>query len=328
MTVAHRPRRARCSCVSTGAPPRESGRRGNDRGHASAALTTRRATRKRDLLLLAVMNSDLAQCTPWHRGTNYDSASIGSFCDAVRPSVSQRRGQPCRQPCRGGRWPMSVARTLLCWRRSAVRVRERWTGSWVQTYGTQWRAAPHACVACPPINDHSGLGVVIQPSSIQRRWSLFTGSANGTLLADSAEISAVWDAKQAVLPQRQPSGQQRPSPQHFHPLEQQVLSQQSPPLSQMLERQQMRRSRSMHRETPLILQQDQPLRHVVPPQPSPPPPPSFLGRQRPLRHLILWQHSRSREQRPQNRVQADLASSDSRLVSRLATPPTARVRRA
>jgi hypothetical protein len=81
----------------------------------------------------------------------------------------------------------------------------------------------------------------------------------------------------------------------------------------------------MHRETPLILQQDQPLRHVVPPQPSPP---SFLGRQRPLRHLILWQHSPSREQRPQNRVQAALASSVSRLVSRPATPPTARVRRA
>ncbi len=142
MTVAHRPRRARRSCVSSGAPPRESGRHGNDRGHASAALTTRRATRKRDLHLLAVMNSALAQCTPWQRETNHDSAWIGSFRDADRPSVSQRRGQPCRQPCREGRWPMSVARTRLYWRHSAVRVRGRWNGSWVRTDGTEWRANP------------------------------------------------------------------------------------------------------------------------------------------------------------------------------------------
>src|ERR687897_576866 len=112
------------------------------------------------------------------------------------------------------------------------------TDPWIRTHGTEWRANPDRLRRVPPINDHSGLWAVIQPSSIQRRSSLFTGSANGTLLADSAEISAVWDAKQAVLPQRQPSGQQRPSPQHFHPLEQQPSPQQSPSLSQILERQQ------------------------------------------------------------------------------------------
>lgn len=151
MTVAHRPRRARLSCVSTGAPPRESGRRGNDRGHASAALTTRRATRKRDLHLLAVMNSALAQCTPWHRETNYDSAGIGSLRDAVRPSTSQRRGQPCRQPCQEGRWPLGEACKLLCWRRSAIRVRGRWVerirgSELTEPNGTQNLIA---CVACP-----------------------------------------------------------------------------------------------------------------------------------------------------------------------------------
>jgi hypothetical protein len=128
--------------VCTGAPPRESGRHGNDRGHASATLPTRRAIRKRGLHLLAVMTSALAQCTPWHRETNHDSTWMGSIRDAVRPSVSQRRGQPCRQPRRGGRWPMGEACTRLCWRRSAIRVRGRWNGSWVRTDGTEWRANP------------------------------------------------------------------------------------------------------------------------------------------------------------------------------------------
>jgi hypothetical protein len=123
MTAAHRSRRARRSCVSTGAPPRESGRHGNDRGHASAALPTRWVTRKRGLHLLAVMTSVLAQCTPWHREPDHDSTWMGLIRDAVRPSVSQRRGQPCRQPRREGRWPMGEACTLLCWRRSAIRVR-------------------------------------------------------------------------------------------------------------------------------------------------------------------------------------------------------------
>jgi hypothetical protein len=197
-----------------------------------------------------------------------------------------------------------------------------------------WRSDPTALSGTdrlrrvPPFNGHLVPGVVIQPFSIQLCSSLLTGSANGTLLADSAEISAVWEARQAVRPQRQSFGQQRPSPQHFHPLEQQPSPQQSPFFSQMLERQQRSWSRSMHWWKPLMVQQDQPLRQVVPPQSSPPPPPSFLGRQRPRRHLILWQHSPSREQRPQNRVQAASASSVSRRVSRPARPPTVRVRKA
>jgi hypothetical protein len=149
MTVAHRPRRARRSCVSSGAPPRESGRHGNDRGHASAALTTRWTTRKCDLHLLAVMTSALAQCTPWQREANHDSAWIGSFRDAVRPSVSQRRGQPCRQPRRGGRWPMGEACTLLCWRRTAIRVRGGGTDHGSELTEPNGAQTPISYVACP-----------------------------------------------------------------------------------------------------------------------------------------------------------------------------------
>jgi len=79
----------------------------------------------------------------------------------------------------------------------------------------EWGGA-YECLGClPSINDHSVPGAVIQPSSIQRCSSLFIGSANGTLLADSAEISAVREVKQAVLPQCHPFGQQRPLLQHF-----------------------------------------------------------------------------------------------------------------
>ena len=153
-----------------------------------------------------------------------------------------------------------------------------------------------------PRKDYSVPAAVIQPRSIHCRSSPFSGSANGMLSADSAEISAVWAARQAVLPQRQSFGQQRPSPQHFHPLEQQDLPQQSPPRSQMLERQQRRKSGSMHREKPLIVQQVESPEHVVPPQLSPPP---SLDRHRPPRQLNPRQQSHLLEQeasvRPQHR---------------------------
>ena len=142
--------------------------------------------------------------------------------------------------------PTGEARTRQSRRRSAFWVRGRLTGSWIRSLGTAWRGGPDRQRRVPPITDHSVPGAAIQPSSIQRCSSLFTGSANGMLSVDAAEISAVWEAKQAVLPQRQPSGQQRPSPQHFHPLEQQPSPQHSPLLSQMLELQQRSLSRSMH----------------------------------------------------------------------------------
>jgi hypothetical protein len=110
MTVAHRPRRARCSCVSTGAPPRESGRHGNDRGHASAALTT---------------------------------------------EVGNPKARPASARCDGFR--LGAVYTLaICWRRSAVRVRGRWNGSWVRTQGTEWRADLDRLRRVPPYQPSLG----------------------------------------------------------------------------------------------------------------------------------------------------------------------------
>src|SRR5215208_6470102 len=116
----------------------------------------------------------------------------------------------------------------------------------------------------------------------------------------------------------------------------------------------------MHWWKPLIVQQDKPLEHVFSPQS---PLPSLLARQRPPLHANPWQqshllehvaserpqqrsplrsqapgrasqttlrpqHSPSREQRCRRAVQAALASSFPRRVSRPATPPAARERRA
>jgi hypothetical protein len=61
----------------------------DDRSHASAELTGS-VPRKRNLHVLAVMTSALAQCTPWQRETNYDSTWVGSFCGAGVHAATSR----------------------------------------------------------------------------------------------------------------------------------------------------------------------------------------------------------------------------------------------
>ena len=100
------------------------------------------------------------------------------------------------------------------------------------------RGGPDRLRCMPP--DQRSLGPCRCHPALLDLAPLFTGSANGTLSADSAEMFAVCESQQAVLPQCQSSGQERPSPQHFHPSEQQELPQQSRPFRQMAERQQRR----------------------------------------------------------------------------------------
>ena len=95
-------------------------------------------------------------------------------------------------------------------------IRVEWPSSWLLAEVV----APIACVACPaqrslgPGGRHPAQS---GPAPLVARHRLSKRDALGRLRGDGCGLRA----RQAVLPQRQSSGQQRPSPQHFHPLEQQ-----------------------------------------------------------------------------------------------------------